>query len=130
MSIGKMIAEVLQEIAEKEKRRGPEVLLSDAARESHRKHKEIIDRLWPEHERIRLEAKMNHNRIEEENERWSLEMKQLQPELLQGSGFEISEAGLHARVIYDHDDNESVPEVSDTSTPKWAKELIKDSKPN
>lgn len=124
-----MIAEALKEALEKTKRRGPEIEMTPAARASHEKHRQIVDDLWPEYKAAELELKRIHNRLEEERERWALEMKRVQLELKDADGFEINDENTHVRIVYDNEPDEE-PMLATSQQPEWAKELAKNEKPN
>ena len=120
--IGKMIAKALAEAMEdtQERPRGAPIPLNEAAQLVQKEHADIIDELLPAFRKAELEMKRLGNRLEEERTRWSIAMREAQPELKDIESFEINDAHTHCRVIYDSEEERNMKENLQPQ-PEWAR---------
>lgn len=128
--LGKLIAMALQDKDSEDTFQGPELPLNEAARAAHLRHVAIVDELWEPMQQARLELKKLENKMEEEQVRWGIEMRAIQPELKGMAAFQINDANTHFRVIRDRNNDRPDKVISMPVQPDWAKDIIKADKPN
>jgi hypothetical protein len=90
-----------------------------ATKESHKKHKILIDKIWKEGKALEDRLKQVREMVNEEMVRWAKEMGEVQPELKDATYFEITDDSEFFKIPVDE-----LPEGM-LKAPDWVKGISK-----